>query len=100
MYHRECLDALLAQRGKTIGTACAHGARTPCLTEGCEGVVDALYTGGSGVKMEFRREETEVNKDREAKRAAHEAREKARAEEKVSYGFLYVYCVAKNGGTA
>jgi hypothetical protein len=72
----------LKQRGKTIGNACTHGQRTPCLTPDCWGIIDALYTEG-GVRMEFRREETDINKEKEARRAAHEAKEKAKSQERV-----------------
>jgi hypothetical protein len=33
--------------------------------------------------MEFRREETDINKEKEARRAAHEAKEKAKSQERV-----------------
>lgn len=72
MYHKECLEALLAQVKRTIGNSCS--TPTQCLTPDCWGIID--YVGQIGVgKYEFRRKESNVNAEKDAKRKQREDRE-------------------------
>lgn len=72
LYHKECLEALLAQVNRTIGNSCT--APTQCPTPDCGGIID--YVGQIGVgKYEFRRKESSVDAEKDAKRKQREARE-------------------------